>query len=104
MATYGASVGWSHIGSDEYWSDLADWAAGVGEGWAHGRDLVAEPLTARECVCKSSDCVFKLYEESSKRRATTKRMREDEGEKQREKERERKKKEKQKRKEEEEEG
>ncbi|CAM9351703.1 unnamed protein product, partial [Pylaiella littoralis] len=42
--------------------------------WAHPRDLVAEPLTPRECVCSRDDCAFKLYEKFCKQRATAERM------------------------------
>ena len=50
-----------HVGSSQYWAELGEWAATIGEGWAHKRNLQAEPLQVGECICRRSDCVAGLY-------------------------------------------
>ena len=50
-----------HVGSSQYWAELGEWAATIGEGWAHKRNLQDEPLQVGECICRRSDCVAGLY-------------------------------------------
>lgn len=57
----GTSKGWKHVGSGPYWSDLGTWAATIGEGWPHERDIVASPFQVGECVCRRSNCVAGMY-------------------------------------------
>lgn len=52
---------WKHVGSGPFWASFPEWCASIGEGWAHSRDLIRDPLAAGDCVCCRKDCVLNLY-------------------------------------------
>ncbi|CAB1096167.1 unnamed protein product [Ectocarpus sp. CCAP 1310/34] len=64
----GCSTNWQHVVDSEYWAELGEWSATVGEGWTHERDLVGDPLKAGECICRRADCVVNLYQRYKGRR------------------------------------
>ena len=57
----GCSGKWYHVVATEYWEELGEWSAKLGEAWPHSRDLVHDPLRVGECICARQDCVWRMY-------------------------------------------
>ena len=60
-ATATSSRPWRHIRDEPYWVGLADWAHSVRVCWAHGRNVLDNPLQAVKCVCSRTGCGYTFH-------------------------------------------